>query len=267
MKTMLRAAWLLPFVLPSVVTAQPTVRVGEIVAESECQAFVGCWGLWILVECRNNFAPMQARLQSALHESGRFSAAGAGRGDYVATGRVTEMGLVSSTASGRDYQLSGSRAVATLDLLVQERSSNRTIYAGTVSASVDAGSGISTDGSSFTEERNARAVYAELQRELALSASRAAAFAVEPLRVTAVSGRQVRLNYGAPLLTLDASVQVADVSGFPVQYRVTGVMPDGAVAEAAVPVSVAPGALASVIDARDAPGGMNRFPRVELPRN
>jgi hypothetical protein len=263
MRRLALAAIAAHWVLSAPAAANPTVAVTEIVAEPECRILESCWGWWMMIECRNNFAPMRMRLESALHESRRFTAAGRGGGELVATGRVTELGLQHSTATGRDYQLSSSRAVATLDLVIQERGSNRTIYAGTVRASVDAGTDIAADGQSFTGEANSRAVYAELQRELALAASRSAAFAVDPLRVVAVDGRAIRLNYGAPLIAVDDAVQVAGDDGVPVHYRVTAVLPETAVAQAQVAAPVSVGAPASVPQEGR---GTNRFPRVELPR-
>jgi hypothetical protein len=251
---------------PGSASAQPTVRVGQIASERDCRIYLICWGPWLIIECRNNFAQLRDRLQSALAESGRFSAAGRRNAEYVLTGTVTEMGLVAASASGRDYSLNSTRAVATLDLTMREADSGRIIYAGTVTGSVDVSLDLVTDGTTISDAASARAIYASLQRETSLAASRAIAFRMDPLRVTAVAPRQVRLNYGAPLLETGANVQVADSAGFPVQYRVTAVMPDGAVAEAAVASTVAVGALASLVDRGGAPGGMNRFPRSEIPR-
>jgi hypothetical protein len=242
------AAGLVSCASPSLAAADPTIEVDEIAATPECRILESCWGWWMMVVCRNNFAPLRLRLQSAFHESGRFTAAGRGAADLSVTGRVTQMGLVTSSAAGRDYQLSSNRAVATLDLAVAERG-GRILFAGTVSANVDAGTAISTDGLSFEEEANARAVYAELQSELALAASRAAAFAVDPLRVVEVNGRAVQLNYGAPLMALDQHVEVLDASGRPVHLRVVGVTSNGAVAESAGDTSIEVSAPARMIEA------------------
>jgi hypothetical protein len=248
--------------------AQPTVRVGPVRAENDCRVYVSCWGWWMLVICQNNFVPMRARLRSALAESGRLSAADGARFDYELTGRITELGLVSNRMSGRDFEVNSTRAVATLDVALRHVASGRVVYAGTVTSAVDAGMDISTDGSSFSNEASARAVYNALQREIALAAARGVAFSLDPLRVTEVQGpRRVRLNYGSPLLELDTNVQVADASGTPVPYRVTAVMPGFAVAEAQIDTRVAAGAPASVVEQGAGGGQMNRFPRVELPRN
>lgn len=255
-------------VCPGPAAAQPTVRIGQVLAENDCRLYVSCWGWWMLVICQNNFEPMRDRLRSALAESGRLSASLGGGADYELTARITELGLVGNNMSGRDFEVNSTRAVATLDVTLRHRSSGRVEYAGTVTAGADAGMNISTDGASFADEASARAVYNELQREIALAAARAIAFRLDPLRVTQVQGpRQVRLNYGSPLLDLDSNIQVADASGVPVQYRVTGVMPGFAVAEAQVDTRIAVGAAANFVEPATRGGQMNRFPRVDLPRN
>lgn len=243
---------------------RPSVRVEPIVAEYECHTYVLFWGAWLLIECRNNFAQMRERIAGALSESGRF-VGGSARADYVLTGRIAELGLVTATATEGSYSLATSRAVATLDLTLRAAGRDRALYTGSVTGSVDVASSIATEGSGFASQSSARATYAALQRETALAAARAIAFQADPLRVVAVSGRRISLNYGGPLLDMGATVQVADASGFPVSYRITGVMAGSAAAEAAVESSVAVGARASVVERAASPGGVNRFPKVEIP--
>lgn len=244
--------------------ARPSVRVEPIVAEHECRIWVLLWGPWLLIECRNNFAQMRKRIAGALSESRRFVGGGV-RADYVLTGRIAELGLVSGSASEGGYSMSVSRAVATLDFTLRAPGRDRALYTGSATGTVDVSSAIGSDGGSFTSESSARATYAALQRETALAAARAVAFEVDPLRVVSVSGRRIVLNYGTPLLSAGATVQVADASGFPAPYRIAGVLSDTAVAESSVDTTVAPGARATFVERAASPGGVNRFPRVDLP--
>lgn len=250
--------------IPALAAGRPSVRVEPITAELDCHVWVLLWGPWLLIECRNNFAQMRGRIAGALSESRRF-VGGAARADYVLTGRVAELGLVTGSASESGYTMNTSRAVATLDFTLRAPGRDRALYTGTATGSVDVSSGIATDGGSFSSESSARATYAALQRETALAAARMVAFEVDPLRVVSVSGRRIILNYGAPLLDMGATVQVADTSGVPVTYRVTGSMTDTAVAEAAVDSSVAAGSRARFIERAASPGGVNRYPKVDLP--
>lgn len=250
--------------VPAFAQSGQPIRVAEIRSERDCRLYETYWGGWLILECRNNFAALRDRLQSALAESGRFRP-GAGAG-YVVTGAITELGVTSTGSTGRDYGVSSTRATASLDLRVRDSASGRIVYAGTVTKSVEVGMSVATDTGRTDSASSPRAVYAALQREVSLAAARAIAFQVDPLRVTAVSGRQIRLNYGAPLLDIDATIQVADAAGFPVRFRVTNVMPDGVIADlSGSPRQVMPGATAMFIEDSGPGAGMNRFARVELP--
>ena len=245
--------------------SQPTISVGAITSQRDCRLYETFWGGWLILECRNNFAALRARLQSALAESGRFRLA-TGGGRYVLTGAITELGVQSGSAGGRDYQVNTSRAVASFDYRLRDTTTGALVRAGTITESVDAAFSMSATGYAGGDAASPRAIYASLQRAVAIATARDAAQQVDPLRVTAVSGRQIRVNYGAPLLSVDDSIQVTNAMGFPVRYRVTQVMPDGAIADAAGDAGgVAVGASASLAAGGGPASGMNRYARVDLP--
>jgi hypothetical protein len=264
MRRLLAAVLLFLASWPGPAMAQTPISVGTIRAERDCRLFESDWGAWLILECRNNFAALRQRLQSALVESGRFTL-GAGRGSYVVSGTITELGISAASSAGADYHLAMHRATASFDLRVAD-AAGRTILAATLAPSVEVGSSLTLAGGGATTASSAQAVYDALQRAVALAAARAVAFRIEPLQVAAVSGRRIRLNYGAPLLEPDTVIQVTDANGFPARFRVTETMQGGAVAESTgAAANVAPGAAAILLEGGGPGAGVNRFERVELP--
>ncbi|MBV9883658.1 MAG: hypothetical protein JO276_11670 [Sphingomonadaceae bacterium] len=254
--------------------AQPlqaqTVNVGAIVSERACSIYEDFWGMWLVVECRNNFAALRARLQSALAETGRVRpASGEGRGGrYQLTGQVTELGVASASAADADYASESNRAVGHLDVQLRDGANGRVVFGATIIRSVDLSSAQAAGGMITASAQSPHAIYDAMQRELALGAARAIAFHFDPLRVTSVDGREVQLNYGTPLLTLGTIVLVPDAGGRPIRYQVTGALPQSAVAEVMGDLGqIAPGTIASVVDRDDPAANGRRFRRVDLPGN
>jgi len=161
--------------------AQSPIRVGEISSERDCRVYETFWGGWLIVECRNNFAELRTRLQSALAETGRFRLAAGG---HVVSGTITELRVTSSSAGGRDYQLNVTRAVASFDLRLRD-AGGRTVYAATITRSVEVDSTLSAAGTTSASAASPRAIYAALQREISLAVARTVMVQIDPSRATA----------------------------------------------------------------------------------
>ena len=250
---------------PASAQERPTVTVGPIASQKLCTLYESWWGYWLVLECSNNFAPLRLRVESALAESGKLSVA-TGRGALRVTGSVTELGITETSAAEAGYSLSQRRAVASLDLRLTDTAAGRVLWQGTVTRAIPVGGRFEGEGFSGGDASSPRAIYTVLQRELALSAARAVAFNVEPLRVVQAAGPRIQLNYGAPLLKLGDDLDIVGADGRAARYRVSSASGDTAWAEAsgsAVPVS--PGARVSFVEADDPAANRRRFDRVELP--
>ncbi|HEX8444121.1 MAG TPA: hypothetical protein VF631_10800 [Allosphingosinicella sp.] len=272
---LLLAALMLPASLTGTQAAaqgRPAVKVAEIESDRDCSVFAAFWGAWLVIECRNNFPQLRDRIQSAIAQSGKLglSARSGGRDlpapAYVLSGRVSALETTSSRATAVDYCVAGTNAAASLDVRVRDARSGAIVYGGTVTRTASLAHHVVAGEGGCSAGPAGRASYASLQNDLALSAARAVSFHVVPLRVTQVSGKRINLNYGAPLLAMGAIVQVPDISGAPVRYRVSGAMADSAVADAMGDVGdIRPGTRALYIESEDPAANGRRFEKVDLP--
>lgn len=255
-------------------SAQTVVKVAEIVSAEDCTRYQS-WGGGVVSECEAQFPELRERIQSAILESGRLQLATTRDGrdvpapQLVVTGRVTGLGLTTSTAEARDYCVSGVRAAASLDLRVRDARSGRVVFGGTLTRSMESGSNVVTGRSapgSCGIPTPSVASYGRLQRELALAAARTITFHVSPLRIASTNGRSVVLNYGGAMVPLGTIVMIASDDGHPVRYRVTAATPASADAEPMGDVRpVSAGAIASVVESDDPAANGRRYQKVELP--
>ena len=242
-----------------------SVSVGPFKSQKVCSLYADYWGDWLVMECHNNFAALRDRVRSALAEPGRFGVTMAS-GRYSVTGTVTEVGVQSTSGGGATYAVGGSRAFAGLDVKLVDTRTGRLVWGGTVTRSVDAGSYINAGGGGAASSAGPQAIYTSLQRELALAAARGIAFHIDPLRVVAVDGGSVRINYGGPLLELGDELNVVGGDGRPIRYRVTSASGDGAWAKAETTgLQPAPGSPVTFIEKDSAAANARHIERVELP--
>ena len=242
-----------------------SVNVGPFKSQKVCSLYADYWGDWLVEECHNNFAALRARVRSALTESGRLGVTMA-PGRYSVTGTVTEVGVQSTSGGGATYAVGGNRAFAGLDVKMVDTRTGRLVWGGTVTRSVDAGSYINAGAGGAASGMGPQAIYTSLQRELALAAARGIAFHIDPLRVAAVDGGSVRVNYGGPLLELGDQLDVVGGDGRPIRYRVTSASGDGAWAKAeSAGLQPTPGASVTYIEKESGAANARRVERVELP--
>jgi hypothetical protein len=253
------------------VAARPIVKVGQIESDSDCSVYESYWGYWLVLECRQQFSQLREGIQSALVETGVMNLSTTRNGvdtprpDLIVTGRVQGLGSERSKASASDYCVATTRVKGSLELRVRDALTNRVVHAATITRSVEVGHDMVGGASDCSTGRASRGDYDLLQRDLALTAARTLAFRIKPMRVVASDGRNVTLDYGAPLLVLGTVVQVRTDSGMPAKYRVVSAMGGQSYASPmgmAAPVSA--GAAADVIDGDDPAANGRRFERVEL---
>lgn len=245
---------------------RPVLAIGKVASEKECSLYESYWGTWLILECRNNFAAMRARLSSALEESGKLTIAT--RAPLQVTAAITELGITTSQSSGAGYGAASRRAVASMDVRVMDTARGRLVWGGTVTKSIEAGSGVVGEGVETSTGSSPRAIYTELQRQISLAAARAVSFHFTPLRVTEVDGARVELNYGGPLLSLGDLVEARGGDGRAARYRVISTTGTTASAESvnggAPPAT---GAEATFIEADSTAANARRYDKVDLPPN
>lgn len=258
--------------LPGVAhSSPPVVEVETVKSDVDCSG-IAAWGPWVLIECGEQFPQMRTGLQSALLESGRVQLAtakdarAAAAAPLVVSASVSGLGMETSRASGADYCIAGTRVRGTMDYRVRRGRGGPVIHGGTVTKSVEVASHAvagSNDCSTFAPSQTD---YRQLQGELALATAREIIFKVEPLKVLALSGSRVVLNYGAPFIKMGSAVDVEDEWGVPVRFRVTNAGEGRSLAQ---PVGdtrpVAVSARARLIENDDPAANGRRFERVELP--
>lgn len=265
-------------------TGMPTVVIGRILSQKSCtlyqesagrsamvatpfaMAASESWRTWLVKDCVDNFATIRTSLEAALASTGKFAVRTSGRG-YTLSGTIAQVGEEGASASGGGYSSASRRMFVSMDVTLRD-AAGRMIYGGLLTKHLETGSNLSTPGLSTGASQSGEAVYTELQHQVALAVARLVAFHIDPLRVVGGDGREIRLNYGSPLLTLGAIVHVT-TGADTVRYNVTSASPEGATAEVdgevGNPAGIGPGALASMVEADDPAANERRIKRVDLP--
>lgn len=274
--------------------AKPLVAVGQFESEKTCTLYkltagrhreVGAvdayggiyasetsWRDYLVRDCIDHFASLRTSIEAALASSGKLDVSPTRSGTYVVSGRISEVSGGGPAAPAPNmpnggWAMSASNMVVNMDVTVRDPS-GRIIYGGLMTKKIETGFNMDTGGLSSTSTHTGKAVYTELQHQVALAVARLVAFKIAPLRVTNVAGERIQLNYGAPLLGLGTIVQVTGSDGSLARYNVTGA---GAISAQAdyegdgKPLSVAAGNMAMVIEADSAEAKARRFERVDLP--
>ena len=154
---------------------------------------------------------------------------------------------------GRDFAVSTNTMTVDVDVTVRD-AAGRIMFGGVLSKTIEVGSNIKVDGFESSSNTSGEAAYARLQHEVALAVARMVMFHFAPLRVSAITGRTVALNFGSPLLQLGMMAQAIGRDGQPIMLRVITATPGGATAEVygdGEVAMLAPDGIASVIEADD----------------
>lgn len=231
--------------------------------------FAAAWRQDLVRDCVDNFSGLRASVTSALAASGRVEVVPRGtRGAMVLNGRVSDVGTSSSSVATQDMEQSSEEAGLTVDLSLQSPG-GMVRFGNSVAKRVNSGGSFATDGFSSTSNQSDTSVYNNLQRELSLAVSRSVNFELDPLRVVSVAGRRARVNYGAPLLTLGATIIVdGGVERGQVRCNVVSVGNGFADIEAEGGQSlesVLPGGRARFAEPEDPASNGRRLERVNLP--
>ncbi len=257
--------------VPNAADARPTLVVNELDTPVECQTYASWWGLWMTTECQNRFATMRDSIESALIETQLFDVIERWSGitsdtQYDVFGTVTGLGTEHTRTRDVDYCISETKVRASINIRVVDRADGRVVYGGNVQKSIVQASAIKTGGETNCNAEHGQPFYEIVQRELSLAVARQVAFKIEPLTVAAVDGRKIIINRGKPLVSLGATLKVADANGFPQTYRVTATIGNRAIAEpVGRVVKVVAGAEVDFVEADDNDANTRRFEKVELP--
>lgn len=274
--------------------AKPLVGVGELDSEKTCtlykltsgrhreaaavDGYVGVyasettWRDYLVRDCVDHFASLRTSIEAALASSGALTVSPSGRGAFVVSGRISEVsggGPADPTAPAGDggFAISSSKMVVNMDVSVRDPS-GRIVYGGLLTKNIETGFSMDTPGLSSSSTHSGKAIYTELQHQVALAVARLVTFKIAPLRVSSVSGNHIQLNYGSPLLTMGTLVQVSAPDGSLLRYNVTGAGTGSSEAEYTGDgntAAITPGNIAMVIEGEDPAANGRRFQRVDLP--
>jgi hypothetical protein len=250
---------------------QESAGRSSVVATPYAIAASESWRTWLVKDCVDNFATMRTSLEAALAATGKFAMKAKGA-TYSVAGAVSDVGMdgdpTSRASPTAAYSVASSGMFVSMDVTLRD-ASGHTIYGGLLTKRLETGSNIHTPGFDTAASQSGAGVYAELQHQVALAAARLVAFHIEPLRVTGAEGRQIRLNYGAPLLTLGAIIHANSPDGGPpVRYRVVSANADAAFAELdgeGNASRVTSGSTATMVEADDPAANERRIQKVDLP--
>ncbi len=250
--------------------AQPLIEVQPIRAELDCQLYADDWGLWLVQECRNNFAALATRLGSAVAETGRAqlrNPRAGSRPNFRLSGFIAELGVSESGFADSDASQDGSQAVGMFDFRMTDASTGQVVLAQTVSARVlISGNSSQSDGLTTYNRSSPNLIYNEIQRQLSLNVARSISFYLDPIQLTFVEGRTIGINYGGPLIEVGDLLLVSRSRAVSARFRVVEVTPQGSIAQAIGPVPViADGATVTYVGVNDAMQNTGTQPRVELP--
>lgn len=272
--------------------SRPIVSVGALASEKTCTlykltagqhreagvvnpygaAFASqtTWRDYLVRDCIDHFASLRTSIQAALASSGRLSVAPGERGGYVVSGRISEVSgggpAAPVEAAPGGYAISTSDMLVNMDVTIRDPQ-GQIVFGGLLTKKLQTGFNMETAAFSSTSSQSGKAIYTELQHQVALAVARLVAFHVEPLRVTSVGGDAIELNYGAPLLQVGTLVQVTGPRGM-MRFNVTSAAEGTAQAELDGDgdlASVSPGMRGTVVEADDPAANGRRFRKVDLP--
>lgn len=244
---------------------------GAVAANRWAVAAAVSWRTWWVKDCVSNFPTMRSTLGAALASSGRFRIGSRGARHTVSiniTGISGGDGPPPVTPGGGSFSITRTFMIVSMDVSVRDQN-GRVVFGGLVTKKLEVGSDAKADGFHATSNAAGEAAYGKMQNELALAAARLVLFHFAPIEVTMIDGKQVRLNYGAPLLPLGSLVIVTSPDRrAAVRYRVTMAGSDFAFADLDGDGdyrSISPGSTGTYVEPDDPANNGRRFRKVELP--
>lgn len=233
--------------------AAPSVSVGAVTAGKTCTVYERLWltrYVWatdFVKDCVRNFPGLHGAIQSALASSGKLSVSASSRGGYNVTTQVTDIGSQSTSVRAPTYSVDTQAAVVGVNVRLTD-TRGRIIFGGLLTKKAT--------------------TYSDYQNEIGAAVARVVSFRLVPLRVTENLGRKIRLNYGSPLVSLGATIQVTTAQGSTVRYNVSAADGSGATADVDNDgnfAGVTEGMIATLIEPEDPSANARRFEKVDLP--
>jgi hypothetical protein len=191
------------------------------------------WRSYVVEDCRTNFQTLRNYVEGALASTGRLTS---GDGGYTLDITISD---ISETAPARNrpvegdnsYFTSWGKAVATVSFTLRDPS-GRSVDGGVIKKTVEMSRTIDTQGFTMRTSEPGASVYDLMQNEVAMNLAREVVFAIDPLRVIAVDGDLVEVNYGGPILEVGDRLDVKKTRGIgALRYRVISASDRDAVAE------------------------------------
>jgi len=243
---------------------------GYAAASRSTVAWARAWRTDLIRDCVSNFANLRNSVTAALAASGRITVVPPGtRGALVLSGRVSDVGVASSQVSERGNDESIGDATLTVELSLASPGGG-VRFGNSIVKSLTFNEQHQSGDYSASRTQSDSVTYSRLQRELAFAVSRAVAFHLSPIRVVGNSGRRLRVNYGAPLLTVGGTVNVdGGVETGIIRGTIVATGAGFADLEAAGGgdlTSVRVGSIATFAEPEDPASRTSVFPNVELPR-
>lgn len=232
---------------------------------SAAMAYRREWGSELVRDCVNNFAELKQSIRDALASSGRIAI---GNGGYSLDVSVSPTGSATRSIARNDMTDTLEEVTVQVSFSLRERS-GRSGFGGTFTKKIPLSADLSTDYGSFASSTDSLSAYASLQRSLALAVARAVTFHFDPLRVTDVEKRRVRLNYGAPLIEQGNSLLIPTRRGMSqIKAEIVSIGTDFAIAEidgSGTMDDVAIGTSIRLVEPDDPAANSRRYDHVELP--
>ena len=253
----------------SAAAAAATFDGSAAAARSSVSAYA-TWRTWLVKDCVDHFKSLRTSLQAALAASDTGLIVTTGAADLTASGAISDIRTITGTgftAAGEGYGTGADKMAVSFDITVRDRQ-GRILFGAPITKSIDLSSSTYAGNISTGSTESGEGIYAHIQQDVAMAAARAIAFHFRPLTITAINGKTVSLNYGAPYLQLGSIVQIIGNQGGVMRTTVIAAGPGTAVArvEGSPNLSeIAPGAAATFIDSEDPAANGRRFEKKELP--
>ena len=249
---------------------QESAGRSALVATPWMIAAASAWRSWWVKDCVAQFATMRSTLEAALASSGKLRVGGGG--GYSVFLNITDVAGGDAPApdapDGKEYAVARSYMVVSMDVSVRDRA-GRSVFGGLLTKKLETGYDVKVDGFEARGNESGQAAYGRMQNELALAAARLVAFHFAPIEVTGADGREVQLNYGAPLLKLGSLVSISSPDRRATMlYRVISAANGFATAEldgGGDYSRIVPGSTGTFVEADDPAANARRYKKVDLP--
>lgn len=191
------------------------------------------WSSYVYKDCQTNFQTLRNYVEAALASTGRLTS---GDGGYTLDITISDIGQTAPARGApvrgeNSYRTSWGKAVATLAFTLRD-ASGRSVDGGVIKKTVEMSRTLDTQDFRMRTSEPGASVYDLMQNEAAMNLAREVVFAIDPMRVIAVEGDLIEVNYGGPILELGDRLDVKKTRGIgSLRYRVISASDRDAVAE------------------------------------